>query len=586
MNLNKLGPQYLKPYQREGVDWLCSQRRHKYLGDDMGLGKTAQIICAADRLNLQRILILCPASIKYNWKREFEKWSTKDRFIYVVNGSKADIPVDADVLIMNYDLFRYVKIREGLAAYVAKNGSFDLGVPDEAHFLTNIKTIRADAVLGDGGILRFCAYKWLSSGTPVLNRPIEIYLFVKLLAPDLLGDYREKLNFAKRYCNAFYQPGDGWNFNGASHTGELRERLRGFMLRREKGDVLDQLPSTIHQTIYCDGIRVDLPDELGEEVPLSTARRQVGEAKIPFIIKHIEELLDSVKKVVLFCHHTKVIRDVYTQLGRYNPVTVSGADSATQKRDKVDAFVNDPYCRVFIGQIQSAGTGIDGLQKVCHTVVFGEYEWSPGVMDQALDRCRRIGQNEVVLVQYLVVPNSIEEVLVDVVSRKRNVIQKLLPVTVSKETEDMSLESLLERIAVALEVIAGQGGQLGAVAKEVKAEVVEEKPDKKAPAKKAPAKKAKTVETKAEPKEDVPSEKDTRDAVMGFVKQLNDGLGSKDKAMTAAKEVLSKITGGEGKLGEVTEAQRAEVIAAFNSADTINTYLATEESDEDGFDLE
>ena len=159
----------LKDFQRVGVDFLAT-RKVAYLGDQMRLGKSVQTICALNKLRAERILIVCPASVKLSWKAEFSKWSDRSLHCQCVFGTKFKIDSSSHVTIVNYDLLVYQRIFNQL-----RKMKFDVGVFDEAHYLNGRKAKRTKRVLQRGGVAQMCDRKWFLSGTPMLSRPVELY---------------------------------------------------------------------------------------------------------------------------------------------------------------------------------------------------------------------------------------------------------------------------------------------------------------------------------------------------------------------------------------------------------------------------
>lgn len=210
---------------------------------------------------------------------------------------------------------------------------------------------------------------------------------------------------------------------------ELQARLRcNFMVRRLKEDVLKELPDKRYELAYLektgpikkvlqkekliDFTLEDLENPFSEIWgQVSTVRREMGEAKAPQVVHHVKHLLDTVEvpKLVMFSYHKSVMDYLKKELSRYGVVEVRGGISTERKQQAVDAFVNDPDCRIFSGQLIAAGTGIDGLQKVCELTLITEPDWVPGNNDQAIDRLHRIGQHGNVIAQFAVVEGSLDE---------------------------------------------------------------------------------------------------------------------------------------------------------------------------------
>ena len=510
----------------------------------MGLGKTIQVIAALDKIGARAIVILCPASVKIHWARKIAEWSQRTHNIFIVMSGKDNIPPAASVIIVNYEMLLSDRIYRQLIAR-GKLNPYCAVVMDEAHYLKTISTKRTKRVLGRGSFLASTRYKWALTGTPILNRPAEIYPLLYTLAPQCIEPHLSWKAFGEYFCNghdqkkcrkcgAFWGPGDvvcprcqqkshdkyGFNAMGHSHVGELAERMKSFMLRRKKEDVLDQLPDKVETIIELNCVQTASLDE----THIASLRRILALDKVPMAASHITDVLADVDNVVVFAYHREAIQALYESLQEFNPVICYGGMNATQKQQSIDGFINDPTIRIFIAQITAGGTGVDGLQGVCNYVVFLEPDWSPGIMDQAIDRLRRIGQRNTVFVQYLTVPDSLDTMMGDVLDHKRNVISKII---LAKEVIKMSLDSQLERLIVAIEAISV------ALGKQV---LVTDTAPQPAPAA-APKSKAKAKEVVPDPvveetKPQAPAKSgltddDVRSAALDFMKATPDKEGNR-----------------------------------------------------------
>ena len=428
------GKKYL-PFQIDGIKWLTS-RYHSLLADDMGLGKTIQAIGAINLLGLKKVLIVCPASVKLNWKRELAEWLVdKSLTVEVVNGRTYNIQ-GCSVIIVNYDIVHHSNIINQLALY-----KFQALICDEAHFLKNAKAARTKAILSRKGIANNCLFKWMLTGTPILNRPIELYPMLRTLSVDTITPYSDYRSFAMRFCGG-YQQGFALIANGATHCEELNTRLKKkFMLRRLSSEVLDQLPEVRNQIIFIEpkGVKaklkvVDNADRLtfkhrdhGLDIgELATYRRELAEKKLEYSIDHIKEMIDQTGKVVIFTYHRSVLRKLRRELLEYGPFVVEGGMTSAGKQASINLFQNLDNSKVFIGQIQTAGQGIDGLQKVCSHVIFLEWTWVPGEVSQAIKRVHRYGQTKPVLVQFMVWEESVEEHMMRTALDKLKNIRKMV----------------------------------------------------------------------------------------------------------------------------------------------------------------
>lgn len=472
------GLDYL-PYQKAGIAYAIS-RDACLIGDEMGLGKTIQAIGVwnADA-SLKRTVIVCPASLRLNWAREFAKWATRLVKIAVVNGGKpSDFPVgEWDVLIVNYDVLG--KHRDALDAF-----EIDFLIADEAHYLKNPKTVRTKAVLGfvaKGKRVEQAIKarrRCFLTGTPIVNRPIELFPLVEAIDPSGLGSNFFK--FAKRYTNASHN-GFGWDFTGASRLDELQRIMRErFLVRRLKSEVLTELPAKRRQVIVipangaseavaaeqsayaaketrlielraacelakCSSNPQDYRDAVQELkdgasaafTEMAKARHEVAVAKVPYVADHLEQCLEE-GPVVCFAHHKDVVHALAERFaGRC--VILTGETSMSDRQQAVDDFQNGKV-DLFIGNIQAAGVGIT-LVRSSH-VVFAELDWVPGNMTQAEDRTHRIGQLNQVFVQHLVLEGSLDQVMAAAIIRKQEIIDKALDARVEAlEADDIVLPS-------------------------------------------------------------------------------------------------------------------------------------------------
>lgn len=423
------------PFQEVGVRFL-TQRTSALLADEQGLGKTIQAILAVKTIKANRILVVCPAGLKLNWKREFERWMPGVK-VQALFGRTDTVSQDTNVLVVNYDLLIGTEILNQLLKL-----KFAVGIFDEAHYMKSRNARRTKAVLLKGGIASRCVYKWFLTGTPVLNRPVELYPMLKAAAPEILGSFTTFESFARRYCGGFF---DGFLFraDGATNTEELNKKLtESFMLRRLKKDVLKELPDKMYQLIDIEAKDKETKDLIAKEfnwtkqdaayqknlatggADLAIMRHDLARKKVPAAIQHIKDLLEDVEKVVVYGYHKDVIAELAAGLKEFQPAVITGDTPGVVRQKLVDEFQTSPAARVFIGQIQAAGTGI--TLTAASTVVFVETSWVPGEVAQAEDRCHRISQKNAVLVQFLVISGSLEEHMLRVLIDKKTTIEKIV----------------------------------------------------------------------------------------------------------------------------------------------------------------
>ena len=466
------GMEYL-PFQKAGIAYALD-RPSTLIADQMGLGKTIQALGVINATpDAKKILVICPASLRLNWKQEAEKWLVNGYSIKVVDSKKANQPdTDDDIVIINYDVLR--KHAEFL-----RSRTWDLMIVDEAHYLKNPKAQRTKAVLGDkkDDLSPIQASRKLFlTGTPIVNRPIEIQAVLGAIDPDAYGNF---FQFAKRYAGA-YRSKWGWDFSGATNLDELQDGLRSrCMVRRLKADVLTELPAKRRSVIEIpangksklvnaeqkaaaqhEGRLAELKAavELAKTsddpavyesavaslrseqqvifAEISELRKATAIAKAPLVSAHVSEIVEETgNKVVLFAHHHEVIDLLCEDLAECGIVKLDGRDSMESRNAAVESFQSDDSVKVFVGGIHAAGVGLT-LTASAH-VVFAELDWVPGVMSQCEDRCHRIGQAGQVLIQHLVMEGSIDANMAKAIVEKQAVIDAALDApTVDAEADE------------------------------------------------------------------------------------------------------------------------------------------------------
>ena len=461
----------LLPYQVEGVNFLVAKKTDQAnagLFDDMGLGKTAQAIRGADALGLRRILVVCPAVARINWQREVLNWQIIPRTTYVIKNVKADIPLEADVVIVSYDMLANPALRAKFLAL-----EFDLLIIDEAHALKNRTALRTKALYGErlngqGGIISTAERTWILTGTPIPNNASEIYTHLRALASERLQTQDGRMTFTHflhRYCvseTKIFGTRTVISIKANRNTDELKKRLNGFFIRRKKDDVLTQLPALQWGTVVLEPPKSALKevmalektqaisevkailaaaaashhnkdDTLSDAVlkrvnkeALASLRRAVGLAKEEPTSDFIkEELEGGAKKIILFCYHREVISQMAERLKAFSPVVITGDTARNARQKAIDDFQGDTKTRLFIGQITATNSAI--TLTASDNVLIMEPSWTPAENVQAAARAHRIGQkSSSVLARYVVLAGSIDEDLTRVIIRKSKQISEIM----------------------------------------------------------------------------------------------------------------------------------------------------------------
>lgn len=424
----------LFPFQSEGVEFLC-QRKASFLADEMGLGKTIQVIAYTNVINPEKILVICPSALKINWSLEFQRFSTNNYNTKIIFTGKDEIEVLDDLIIASYDI-----VARNIEKFTSLE--FDLIVIDESHYIKDFKTKRCKSVLKLNA-----EFKVALTGTPILNKPIEIFETLKWLNPTIFPNF---FRFAERYCSNIKHYGfysiEEWS--GANNLDELQQILTDtILLRRHKIDVLPQLPEKTRQIIKIDGLsiaRKEQYSELFEKIEkiskeqdkkrekvgefirvLAIERHKLGVEKVKFTAKYVEDILCNTNKVVVFVHHLDVLDllDEHFQKNKIECVKFSGRMKPEEKQFSIERFQNDDNVKVILATIRTASVGI--TLTAANTVVFHELDFTPGLMLQAEDRVHRIGQKQNVLIQHIVFDGGVDSILAKILLRKQNIFNQM-----------------------------------------------------------------------------------------------------------------------------------------------------------------
>lgn len=422
----------LMPFQRAGVEYAVKAKR-LFIADEMGLGKTVQALATVHALNAYPVLVVCPASLKINWKREAQKWLPKDKTVEVLRGRSTHKPT-ADVVVINYDI---------LESWVSKFSRFESVIYDESHYCKNPKAKRTRAAIAiadriEGPVL--CL-----TGTPVLNNPTELTAQLRILGR--LKEFGGAMKFREQ-------------FQGTKHLAELNRKLRATMyVRRRKIDVLTELPPKRWSDVVVEPsgdaykkyqeAEADLISYLANQakenavkagattaearesaliaamkaqaaeqlVAVNTLKRLSADAKYSATIEWIDNFLASESKLIVFTWH-KAIADRLAN--HYGAVKLTGDTSTDERAHNVDTFQNDPNCRLFVSTMKAGGVGI--TLTAASDVLFIEQGWTPADMDQAADRAHRIGQHDSVTAWTLIAEGTIDEDIKELINYKRGLV--------------------------------------------------------------------------------------------------------------------------------------------------------------------
>jgi hypothetical protein len=410
---------------------------------------TTTAVVASIESNANKVLVICPASLKINWKRELENYT--DRTISIVEGKKWE---DADYVIINYDILKNFHTLEKDSESIIRDAKFDLVIVDEAHAICNVQAQRTKLV---NDISKISQRTWLLTGTPVTSRPINYFNLLNLVDCNVAQNW---MAYVKRYCNGYqFRAGNRkiWNVSGASNLEELYERTKPFVLRRLKNDVLD-LPEKIISPIYMRlksreyeevmGEYYEWYDKGGESNSLTMqfskiakVRQIIANEKVSQTIELCENILDQDKKVIIFCNFTESLNTIYSHFKKI-AVKLDGSTPKGERQDAVDKFQTDEKVKVFVGNIKAAGVGL--TLTAAETVIMNDLSFLPSDHSQAEDRAYRYGQKNNVVVYYPIFENTIEGIIYDILDKKKRIINTVMGDTMLFEGD--ALENILQSI--------------------------------------------------------------------------------------------------------------------------------------------
>lgn len=460
----------LRPFQKIAVSFIETRNGRVLIADEMGLGKSLEAIAWLLHKGEDAIpaLIVCPASVKLNWLKEFKKWTNLGDHIEIINGTSI-YEIEKLIAIINYDiLFQWKE-------YIVEQFQPHLIIADEIHKCKSVsiktkrdpktgkwtKEVQTQRTFALETVAKKAKYVIGLTGTPFLNRPKEIFNPLKIIKPSLFPNFK---SFGYRYCGPKHN-GFAVEFNGASHTEELHKILsQEVMIRRKKEEVLTELPPKTFALLPMDidnkkeydkaeqnfleyitqvnPQKVEAAKKAEALVQINYLRKLAVKGKLKESISWISDFIET-DPLVVFAWHTDVIDTVLNTFPK-EAVKVDGKVSQKNRNKAVEQFMSGDKT-LFIGQIEAAGVGIDGLQKTCSNLAFIEYPWNPGLYGQACGRAHRIGQQNVVTIWNLVANGTIEETFISLLEQKAQMFDSVIDGIDTKE-EDSFFRELLKKI--------------------------------------------------------------------------------------------------------------------------------------------
>lgn len=443
----------LMDFQKDTIKFIEEHDGRVLISLDCGLGKS---VITSTYINnhpeMKSVIIVVPATLKYNWYNELTKWVDRPLNIEILEGkTPRKLNKNVDIYIINYDILsawnkEIIKLAPQLL------------VCDEAHYAKSRDSLRGKACVS---IARKSKHIILLTGTPMINRTAELYNLIKMVDGHLFASFME---FGQRYCNAEFN-GYGWEYKGTSNVEELHALLSNIMYRKKKEEVLTELPAKQYTFIpltlsnrreyerasnsFFDWLeesrdikvknKFNYPEVLSK---MSALRQLAVKGALKESIDWIDNFLESNnEKVVIFAIHKEIINRLEKHFGKKCVKIDGSVKTGKTRQDVVDKFQNDDNVKVFIGNIQAASEGI--TLTASSTVIFLEMPWSPSNLQQCCDRCHRIGQKDTVKIYYLLAKDTVEMTLAELIDKKKGNIVNVIDG--EEQIEEDTLMALIEQ---------------------------------------------------------------------------------------------------------------------------------------------
>lgn len=434
-----------KPHQLEAVDFAVANEGRILISDPVGMGKTLSCVLYAEKLDKWPILIVCPPSVLGSWKREFE--SELNRKAVIIRGKAlCEGELQHDAVIINYDILEAQ--REWLLEQ-----TFAFMIFDECDKLANRSTQWTKAAMA---IARTCPRVMGMSGTPIANRPKDFFAVLHMIRPD---EFPSSQEYMWRYCDPKFNERFGWTYDGATNLAELHERIKPFMLKRDKAIL--NLPT---QSIKIDFIEMDDLDTyrllhkqyigaiqrnnpfqnkgIDKLTLLTNLLMLVARLKARGVVKWIRNFHEKnpTEKLIVFCTHTQMIDVIKRRAASDGEVMVIQGDVPAAKRTlAVDTFQNDPKVWLAVINIAAGAAGI--TLTAAKTIAVAELPWTSRAVTQLSGRTDRIGQERENEVIFLLTQDTIESKLCQTIQVKAGIHEQVINGT---KTNSLPLHRMLE----------------------------------------------------------------------------------------------------------------------------------------------
>jgi superfamily II DNA or RNA helicase len=421
----------LRPYQTTGYRWLRFLYEHKFgacLADDMGLGKTVQTIAFLDSINakINKVLIVCPVSILLNWEKEFSKFS--DLKVVIYHGGSRNFQAEDKIILTSYGVLK----KEYKSTF--SEMKFDVMILDEVQHLKNMRSLGAFAARSIKAEFKVCL-----TGTPVENDITEFYNILDLCVPGIWGE------------------GAFWRGTQATRSRTIVRKVASpYILRRSKAQVLDDLPPKIENNVFLD-LNPKERDAYNDILNITrekvlTGQKRYGEilkgllrlrqqclwhrteeqgqsivsTKIDFLMEQLEQIKEEGHQAIVFSQFTTYLDIIQKKFLQQNWSfsRIDGSLTIKSRQRQVDDFQNGSN-KFFLISLKAGGVGLN-LTAASYVFIMDPW-WNPAVENQAIDRAYRIGQTNRLTVYRPIIKNSVEEKVMQLQEKKKQLFLELLP---------------------------------------------------------------------------------------------------------------------------------------------------------------
>jgi SWI/SNF-related matrix-associated actin-dependent regulator 1 of chromatin subfamily A len=477
----------LFPFQCDGVRFIEGSSGRALVGDEMGLGKTVQALAtmALHPKEMLPFLWIGKSSLKYQYQHEVMRWMGEEAFAQVIDNSKDVFLPGMTGYIVSYDL---------LGRYAKRNVTEDSQINDLAWMskqcarlkiktvildeCQQIKNSTASRTIYTRAICKDIPNVIALSGTPIKNNAGEYFTILNIIRPEM---FPNESKFKMHDCDSYF---DGYSYKvgGLRNAKAFMEKTKSFIIRRERAEVLPDLPLINRQFIFCEldkkvekayvqefkEFRDDYNSNTGEDsfeeagnilARLSRLRHLTGLSKIDACIDNTMEFLGSTdRKRTIFVHHKDVGEILFEKLSFLlkelelePPLSLTASLDAQQRFNLVQEFTDNPKRRILIASTLASGEGLN--LQICSNCVMLERQWNPANEEQAEGRFPRPGQTaDSIDAIYFVAIGTVDEFFSEIVERKREIVNS----TLSGNAVSWDQSSLMKELS---ETLAANGGR-------------------------------------------------------------------------------------------------------------------------------